>query len=154
MGGRGTEFEGAVIALFHLLITRPDKIRALKEAFYRQNLPNVTNLLATVLVFLVVIYFQGFKVLLPVQQRGQRGHETTYPIKLFYTSNIPIILQTALVSNLYFFSQLLYKRYSGNLLVQLLGVWKEVEGAPGQSKPVGGLAYYISPPTSLVDIFY
>merc|ERR1719261_1981419 len=112
--GRGSEFEGAVIALFHLLITRPDKIRALKEAFYRQNLPNVTNLLATVLVFLVVIYFQGFKVLLPVQQRGQRGHETTYPIKLFYTSNIPMILQTALVSNLYFFSQLLYKRYSGS----------------------------------------
>merc|ERR1711935_932723 len=35
--GRGTEFEGAVIALFHLLITRSDKIRALKEAFYRQN---------------------------------------------------------------------------------------------------------------------
>merc|ERR1712222_72939 len=123
--GRGTEFEGAVIALFHLLITRPDKIRALKEAFYRQNLPNVTNLLATVLVFLVVIYFQGFKVDLPIGSKKARGHETTYPIKLFYTSNIPIILQTALVSNLYFFSQLLYKRYSGNLLVQLLGVWKE-----------------------------
>merc|ERR1711871_475625 len=53
--GRGTEFEGAVIALFHLLVTRSDKIRALKEAFYRQNLPNVTNLLATVLVFIIVI---------------------------------------------------------------------------------------------------
>merc|ERR1712196_98538 len=49
--GRGIEFEGAVIALFHLLITREDKVRALKEAFYRQNLPNLTNLLATVLVF-------------------------------------------------------------------------------------------------------
>lgn len=56
--GRGAEFEGAIIALFHLLITRTDKVRALKEAFYRQNLPNVTNLLATVLVFLIVIYFQ------------------------------------------------------------------------------------------------
>ena len=56
--GRGTEFEGAIVALFHLLITRSDKVRALKEAFYRQSLPNVTNLLATVLVFLVVIYFQ------------------------------------------------------------------------------------------------
>ncbi len=56
--GRGAEFEGAIIALFHLLITRADKVRALKEAFYRQNLPNVTNLLATVLVFLIVIYFQ------------------------------------------------------------------------------------------------
>jgi protein transport protein SEC61 subunit alpha len=56
--GRGTEFEGAIVALFHLLITRSNKIQALKEAFYRQNLPNVTNLLATVVVFLVVIYFQ------------------------------------------------------------------------------------------------
>ena len=34
-------------------------MRALKEAFYRQSLPNVTNLLATVLIFLVVIYFQA-----------------------------------------------------------------------------------------------
>merc|ERR1719235_1650370 len=63
--GRGTEFEGAIIALFHLLITRSDKVRALKEAFYRQNLPNLTSLLSTVLVFGVVIYFQGFKVELP-----------------------------------------------------------------------------------------
>ena len=34
------------------------QVRALKEAFYRQNLPNVTNLLATIAIFLVVIYFQ------------------------------------------------------------------------------------------------
>jgi protein transport protein SEC61 subunit alpha len=31
----GTEFEGAVIALFHFLITKPDKLQALKLAFYR-----------------------------------------------------------------------------------------------------------------------
>ncbi len=56
--GRGTEFEGGIIALFHLLATRTDKVRALREAFYRQNLPNLMNLLATVFVFAVVIYFQ------------------------------------------------------------------------------------------------
>ena len=54
----GTEFEGAIIALFHLLATKNDKVRALREAFYRQNLPNLTNLLATVFVFAIVIYFQ------------------------------------------------------------------------------------------------
>ena len=54
----GTEFEGAIIALFHLLATRTDKVRGLREAFYRQNLPNLTNLIATVLVFGIVIYFQ------------------------------------------------------------------------------------------------
>uniref|UniRef100_A0A8C4NSP7 Protein transport protein SEC61 subunit alpha n=1 Tax=Dicentrarchus labrax TaxID=13489 RepID=A0A8C4NSP7_DICLA len=56
--GRGTEFEGAIIALFHLIATRTDKVRALREAFYRQNLPNLMNLIATVFVFAVVIYFQ------------------------------------------------------------------------------------------------
>merc|ERR1711904_402253 len=50
--GRGTEFEGAVIALFHLLITWPNKWKALKEAFYRQNLPNITNLMSTIVIFL------------------------------------------------------------------------------------------------------
>ena len=69
--GRGTEFEGAVIALFHLLATRTDKIRGLREAFYRQNLPNLMNMMATVFVFAIVIYFQ-------VQQHGHMtGHVTS-----------------------------------------------------------------------------
>jgi len=149
--GRGTEFEGAVIALFHLLVTRSDKVRALKEAFYRQNLPNMTNLMATVLVFIVVIYFQGFRVDLPMKNQKTRGPAGSYPIKLFYTSNIPIILQTALVSNLYFFSQLLYKRYRDNIFVNLLGQWRELEYSQ-QSVPVGGLAYFVSPPGNLSEI--
>jgi protein transport protein SEC61 subunit alpha len=153
--GRGTEFEGAVIALFHLLITRSDKTKALKEAFYRQNLPNIWSLLATIFVFLVVIYFQGFRVDLSIKSERQRGQFGTYPIKLFYTSNIPIILQTALVSNLYFFSQLLYKRYSSNPLVQLLGRWQDVEGAMGSTSiPIGGVAYYVSPPNTLAEVLY
>ena len=66
---------------------------------------------------------QGFRVDLPVRSKQRRGAQQNYPIKLFYTSNMPIILQSALVSNLYFISQLLYNRYGGNLLVQLIGRW-------------------------------
>lgn len=95
--GRGTEFEGALIALFHLLITQTDKVRAVRKAFYWQNLPNVTNLLATILVFLIVICFQGFRVVLPVRSKNARGQQGSYPIKLFYTSNMPIILQSSLL---------------------------------------------------------
>merc|ERR1712112_391043 len=130
--GRGTEFEGAVIALFHLLATRQDKVRALREAFYRQNLPNLMNLMATILIFGVVIYFQGFRVDLP--------------IKSFYTSNIPIILQSALVSNLYVISQMLSVKFAGNFFVNLLGVWSDAGG--GRAYPVAGLCYYLSPPES------
>ena len=80
-----------------------------------------------------------------------KGYKQPYPIKLFYTSNIPIILQTAFVSNLYFFSQILSKKFRGNFIVNLLGKWQEYDMA-GHSAPVGGLAYYISPPRDLVDI--
>merc|ERR1719262_2045110 len=150
--GKGTEFEGAIVALFHLLFTRSGKVLALKEAFYRQNAPNITSLFATILVFFVVIYFQGFRVDLQVKNAKVRGQMGSYPIKLFYTSNMPIILQSALISNLYFFSQLLYKRFKSNMLVNLLGQWQEVDYS-GQSIPVGGIVYYISPLHSFSDIW-
>lgn len=34
------------------------QVRALKEAFYRSSLPNITQLMSTIVIFLVVIYFQ------------------------------------------------------------------------------------------------
>jgi len=151
-GARGSEFEGALISFFHLFFTRSDKLRALKQAFYRTNLPNMTNLLATIVIFLLVIYLQGFRIDLPVRNKRARGHQGIYPIKLFYTSNMPIILHSALVSNLYFFSQILSLRFASNFLVQLLGRWQQVEGGQGNMIPVGGLAYYISPPTSLSEV--
>ena len=67
---------------------------------------------------------------------------------------MPIILQTALVSNLYFISQMLYNRAPTNILVRLLGKWQDVEGQAGSSIPVGGVAYYISPPHSFSEIIY
>ena len=109
--------------------------------------------MSTVLVFFVVIYFQGFRVDLPVKYRSQRGMQGSYPIKLFYTSNMPIILQTALVSNLYFISQLLYKRYPNNFLINLFGKWSDQETmGPSGSMPTGGLVYYLSPPMSLAEV--
>jgi hypothetical protein len=48
------------------------QVRALRQAFYRANLPNLSNLLATVLVFAIVIYFQ-------VRLRGVRILHTGLP---------------------------------------------------------------------------
>ncbi|KCV68588.1 protein transporter SEC61 subunit alpha [Fonticula alba] len=149
--GRGTEFEGAIISLIYLLATRTDKTRALREAFYRDNLPNVTNLLATVLIFLIVIYFQGFRVDVRIQSTRGYSPPMTYPIKLFYTSNMPIIFHSALVTNVYLFSQILYNQFPENFLVRMFGVWRNHPGS-SQLFAVGGLAYYMSPPRTLADI--
>ncbi|KAF9910436.1 translocon subunit [Linnemannia zychae] len=148
--GNGPEFEGALIALFHLLFTRSNKSRALKEAFYRQNLPNVMNLLATVLVFGIVIYLQGFRVELPVKSSRFRGQRGTYPIKLFYTSNMPIMLQSALTSNMFMVSQMVFNRFPENILVRILGTWTPYQGT-NQMIASGGLAYYMSPPHSITE---
>ena len=53
--GAGPQFEGALINTFHLLITRNDKTKAMKEAFYRPGMPNMIQLLATVAVFCMVV---------------------------------------------------------------------------------------------------
>ncbi|SAL97733.1 hypothetical protein [Absidia glauca] len=148
--GRGDEFEGALISLVHLVMSRKDKTRALKEAFYRTNLPNVMSLLSTAVVFLIVIYLQGFRVELPVKSNRLRGQRGTYPIKLFYTSNMPIMLQSTMTSNLFMISQMLYKRFESNILVRILGVWEPLEGS-SQLFASGGIAYYLSAPHSLTD---
>jgi len=65
--GRGFEFEGAIVSLFHLLFTWSDKCRALREAFWRELLPNVINLISTVIIFAIVIYLQGFRIEIQVK---------------------------------------------------------------------------------------
>jgi protein transport protein SEC61 subunit alpha len=122
--GRGPEFEGAVIALFHIMFTWNDKTRGLKEAFYRERLPNIMNLLSTALVFAAIIYLQGFRLEIPVKSAKNRGVRGAYPIKLFYTSNMPIMLESALTSNVFLVSQMLFARFPSNLFVKLLGVWE------------------------------
>lgn len=42
--------------------------------------------------------------------------------------------------------QLLYRKFSGNFFVNLLGKWQESEYSGG-SVPVGGIAYYITAPS-------
>ena len=122
--GRGSEFEGAIVSLFHLLFTWSDKGRALREAFWRERLPNVMNLISTVIIFAIVIYLQGFRIEIPVKSNKFRGQRGSYPVKLFYTSNMPIMLQSALTSNVFIVSQMLASRFPSNFFVKIIGIWE------------------------------
>jgi len=109
----------------------------------------------TLVVFIIVIYVEGVRVELPIAHAQYRGFRGRYPIKLLYVSNLPVIFASALFANVFFISQLIWSN-SGqptsagtNLLVDLLGRY-EVEG--GQTKPVGGLAYYVTAPREILDV--
>lgn len=143
--GRGYEFEGAVVGMIHLLMTRKDKTRALYEAFYRTNLPNMFQLMTTVSMFALVIYLQGFRIEIPVKSTRTRGPYGSYPIRLFYTSNLPIMLQSALTSNVFIISQMIFQRFPDSILSKVLGIWEVKEGT-SQMFAVSGIAYYMQPP--------
>jgi protein transport protein SEC61 subunit alpha len=53
----------------------------------------------------------------------------------------------------YFVIKMLAVKFSGNFLVNLLGVWADVGGGgPARAYPIGGLCYYLSPPETLGHI--
>jgi len=79
-----------------------------------------------------------------------RGYSRDYPVKLF-GSNIPVILQAALVQNIHFVSQMLSRRFETNPLVRLLGRWA-IDERSGVYQAQGGLAYYLKSPDSLSDV--
>ncbi|TEB21529.1 SecY protein [Coprinellus micaceus] len=63
---------------------------------------------------------------------------------------MPIMLQSALTSNVFIVSQMLATRFPSNLLVKLIGIWEPMEGSP-QLRAVGGIAYYMSPPLTIKE---
>jgi protein transport protein SEC61 subunit alpha len=81
-----------------------------------------------------------------MQSRRVRGHSAAYPIKLFYTSGVSIMLQLGLVSTSYFWSYVAQTQMKGSFFANVLGQWQELT-------PVGGLAYYLTAPSSFFDLF-
>ncbi|MBN2014092.1 MAG: preprotein translocase subunit SecY [Candidatus Altiarchaeota archaeon] len=55
--------------------------------------------IATIVVFLVVVFCESMRIEIPLSYGGIRGVGGRYPIKFFYVSNIPVILAAALLAN-------------------------------------------------------
>jgi protein transport protein SEC61 subunit alpha len=147
--GRGMEFEGCVIAMVHLLFVRKNKLAALYEIFFRENLPNMYSLLSTITVFCFVVYMQSLKTELPIFSTVQKGSNGSYPINLLSNSTSSIYVQSTTISTITSISRMLYNSFPKHRLVRLLGTWdyKHNEGIA----PVSGICYYIHAPSSLTD---
>jgi len=46
---------------------------------------------------------------------------------------------------------MLYKSFKGNIIVSIIGKWSDGDLSGGPSRPVGGLVYYISPPSGIYE---
>ncbi len=119
------------------------------------NLPSLSilSVIATVVVFIIVIYFESMRIEIPISYAQYKGIRSTYPIKLLYVSNIPVILTSAVFADIYFIAQLVWRGAGGegttNLLANLLGTFT-VDPDTSQYIPVSGLVYFLTPPRSLI----
>ncbi len=137
---------GALVAFGQSLVGRQD----IKAMFVRtQGLPDMVAFITTIGVFLIIIYFNGMRVEIPVSYARYRGFKGKFPLKLFYVSNIPVIFAAALFGNIYFISQLIWQKYNNtnsNFWLNLIGKFV-IQGQ--QYQPSGGLVYYVVPPRSI-----
>jgi preprotein translocase subunit SecY len=116
--------------------------------FRSGQLPSVFGLIITALVLLVLVYVQGIHIDIPIVSTKYRGFTAVYPIKLLYTSNIPVILSSALLANAVFMGQMLWANYNPQNDNPVFNWVAQFD--PGRPQtPTGGLLYYITSPQSL-----
>lgn len=97
-------------------------------------------IIATIVVFVFSIYGQSMKIEIPLSFGRIRGHGIRWPLHFIYTSNIPVILVSALMANI-------------QLWARLLENWGyPIFGTFSGNSPASGLIAWIYSPNLVEDI--
>jgi preprotein translocase SecY subunit len=160
-GPNGILSNRGILIAFFAWITTEGPIATIQALFFRYdpvnniNLPSLSllSVVATIVVFVIVIYFESMRIEIPISYAQYKGIRSTYPIKLLYVSNIPVILTSAVFADVYFIAQMVWNASGGenntNFLSNLLGTFR-VDTTTQQYIPQGGLVYFLTPPRSLI----
>lgn len=116
-------------------------IQSIINKYPVEILSALATILATVVIFLIVVWAQSLKVEIPLSFGRLRGYGIKWPLLFFYASVIPVILTAALMANIQLF---------GGLLENWLGRPTFLGGfIEGQA--VSGLAFWTGS-TNLLDL--
>lgn len=99
------------------------------------NIYLLIPIIATIIVFLVVVYAESMRVEIPISMGRVKGAVGKYPLKLVYASNMPVIITGALLMNVSLFA----------IFFQRIGI--PLFGNVVNGRPVDGLAYLLSTPS-------
>ena len=100
-------------------------------------------LIATIIVFMVVLYGEAMRVEIPISHGSVRGHGRIrgsvgkYPLKFVYASNMPVILTSALLVNVSLLANVFQK------------IGFPILGTVENGKAVSGVAWLLSTPNKL-----
>jgi len=146
--------DGGMIGIFPYIVQQAQlgmlfEWTGFMDVFFRSNqLPSIFVLLLTISILLILVYTQGMKVEIPIVSTKYRGFAATYPIKLMYVSNIPVILASALTANAVFMGQMLWSQLNPRNASPFFNILGQFDPT-SPSTPIGGIVYYITPPRGL-----
>ena len=105
--------------------------------FARPNgFPDVTGLLSTFAIIILLVYLNGMSVEIPVTSSRLRGIRSRVPLQFIYVTNIPILLLAILVADLQLF-EMPIQRFAGHSSM-FYTAYKD-------------LVYYLSPPNGILS---
>jgi preprotein translocase subunit SecY len=124
---------GAIPALFQSLAAGDPTTAGIKLA----------ALISTLLVFAMAVYAQAMKVEIPLSFGRIRGHGIRWPLAFIYTSNIPVILVSALMANFQLWGRLLQNWFGPNIFARF---------SESGGQLVGGFVYWLQSPQIINNI--
>jgi len=142
--------EGTALALPSIQAQNPP-LGALPQILYYLATADPLNALllgllpivATLLVFVIVVYMQNIKVEIPLAFGSVRGFGRRWPLQFLYTNVIPVILIAALLANVQLMGRMGAQPVSPDS-AKICGIM----GCFENNHPVSGLVYYVRPPNS------
>ncbi len=117
----------------------PEFFRSLSVGNPQGALLMLSAVASTLFVFALAVYVQAMKVEIPLSFGRVRGHGIRWPLHFVYTSNIPVILVSALFANMQLWGSLLQ-----NWGFPILGTFDS------NNNPVSGIVSWLFPP-NVVD---
>ena len=105
------------------------------------NQGHVVALLATIAIFLMIVYVESTRIEIPLAHAAVRGARGKFPVKLIYASVLPMILVRSLQATLVMVGTLLDRNG-----IHILGTFNQA----GRPNP-DGLMFYINPLNGMYD---
>ena len=116
--------------------------------------PDLTGLIATIFLFLALLYLENIRIEVPVALSRYGGIRSKIPFKFMYVSNVPVILVSALFADIHIFARIAWSRLNPentNPWLNFIAKYNVTEG--GNLIPLPGcLVYYLSPPAGILEV--
>ena len=129
---KGTPCSGKVFVLIQSIISK----------YPVEFISAAAAIVATIVIFLIVVWAQSLKVEIPLSFGRLRGYGVKWPLSFFYASVIPVIFTAALIAQLQMF---------GGILENWLG-HATIFGHFIEGQAVSGLSFWMGS-TNILDLF-